>query len=214
MPALPVRYISRSGWAARSPQVPPTMLRDTAVDTIVFHYTAADADEQANHEACAGRVRGIQRFHLDSRKWNDIAYNFLVCKHGFIFEGRGLDVKSAATGADNSHTVAVCFLGDDTAHRDDVTVKGRQALVEITRWLQGRRQSIRLYRGHRDFMPTTCPGDEIYKYVRGQVFAGQVAADEKAVLRRWVLAQIAAGAGWKAVKASRQWRRFRELGGR
>jgi hypothetical protein len=213
MPALPARYVSRAGWSARAPKARPVLLRDTAVDTVVYHYTASDADERADHNQCAERVRGIQRFHQDTRGWNDIAYNFLVCKHGTIYEGRGIDAKSAATGAANGHTLAVCFLGDDTVSRDDVTPKGRQALVEITRWIRQKRPSAKLLAGHRDFMPTSCPGNELYGYIKSPTFAKQLAVDEKAVLRKQILAWRASGWGWARIKATPTWRRFRALGG-
>jgi hypothetical protein len=212
--ALPINYISRSGWGAKAPLTRPTVLLASRVDTIVYHYTAANADEQADHKNCAQRVRGVQAFHQNVRGWNDIAYNFLVCKHGYIYEGRGIEHKSAATGKENGHTLAVCFLGDDTVGRDDVTVKGRAALVEITRWIRQRRPAASNYKGHRDFMSTSCPGNELYNYIHGKVFAAQVDADEKARMRKQILSWRAQGWGWERIKATPVWQRFRALGGR
>jgi hypothetical protein len=140
--------------------------------------------------------------------------SFLTCKHGYIFEGRGIEYKSAATGAENGHTLAVCFLGDDTVGRDDVTVAGRQALVEVTRWIRQRRPAISGYKGHRDYMPTSCPGNELYNYIHSKVFAAQVAVDEKAKLRKQILAMRAEGFGWQRIKETAVWRRFIELGGK
>jgi hypothetical protein len=125
-----------------------------------------DADEQASHGNCARRVRGIQDFHMDSRGWNDIAYNFVVCKHGIIFEGRGWGVRSAAQGTNpgNDGYHAVCFLGDDTAGRDDVTNDGRNGLSATIR------KSQQLYpRGdavhpHGWFHATECPGGDLRVY--------------------------------------------------
>jgi hypothetical protein len=217
MSTLPRNYVSRSAWGARPPRSAPVALLPSAVDTIVFHYTAALADTRDTHAECAVRVRGVQAFHQEGRGWNDIAYNYLVCKHGYIFEGRGLDVKSAATGDDNSHTLAVCFLGADKADRDDVTAAGRAAMVEITRWIRQRRPAAILYRGHRDFMSTSCPGQEIYSYIRSSVFAKQVSADDAkrlAALRKWILARRAEGWGWKRIKASPNFREFIRRGGR
>jgi hypothetical protein len=184
------------------------------VDAIVYHYTAADADEQADHKNCAARVRGIQRFHQETRGWNDIAYNYLTCKHGYIYEGRGLENKSAATGFHNSHTLAVCFLGDDTIDRDDVTPAGRAALVEITRWIRQRRPAASKYAGHRDYMATSCPGNELWTYIRSGLFAAQVAVDERATLRKQILSWRAEGWGWERIKATAAWQRFRALGGK
>jgi hypothetical protein len=214
MGALPVNYVSRSGWGAKAPLNRPTVLLASRVDTIVYHYTAANADEQAEHRNCAQRVRGVQAFHQNTRGWNDIAYNYLVCKHGYIYEGRGIENKSAATGVHNGHTLAVCFLGDDTVGRDDVTIAGRQALVEISRWIRQRRPAISKYAGHRDFMSTSCPGNELYSYIHSKTFAAQVAADEKARLRRQILSWRAEGWGWERIKATQTWKRFTAIGGK
>ncbi len=214
---VPAKWVSRAAWGARPPKAHPVTLLPSAVDTIVFHYTAAFADARDTHAECAVRVRGVQAFHQEGRGWNDIAYNFLVCKHGWVFEGRGIDAKSAATGNDNSHTLAVCFLGADAVGRDDVTSAGRSALVEITRWIRQRRPTASLYRGHRDFMSTSCPGQEIYGYIRSSLFAKQVSADDAkrlAALRKWILARHAEGWGWKRIKASPNWREFVRRGGR
>jgi hypothetical protein len=214
MSVLPKNYVSRAGWGAAPPRSKPTILLASRVDTIVFHYTAANSDEQNDHAKCAGRVRGIQYFHQHTRGWQDIAYNFLTCKHGYIYEGRGLENKSAATGVHNSHTLAVCFLGDDTLDRDDITPSGRAALVEITRWIRQRRPSIRGYAGHRDYMSTSCPGAELYNYIHSKVFAAQVVVDEKARLRKTILGWRAEGWGWERIKATAVWQRFTALGGK
>ncbi len=214
MSALPRNYVSRAGWGAAPPASKPTVLLASRVDTIVYHYTAANSDEQQDHKNCAARVRGIQLFHQHTRGWLDIAYNYLVCKHGYCYEGRGYQYKSAATGADNSHTLAVCFLGDDTVGRDDVTVKGRQALVEITRWIRQKRPAAVGRKGHRDYMQTSCPGNELYEYIHSNVFGAQVAVDEKDMLRRTILGWRAQGWGWDRIKQTQTWKRFRALGGK
>lgn len=189
------------------------------VDGIVYHYTGSGSDEQSGHAACAGRVRGIQRFHMDDpqREWADIAYSLLACKHGWIFEGRGIERMSAATFGQNDHTLAICFLGDDTLGRDDVTHAGRKALVAATRYIRAERPLAVKLNGHRDFVNTPCPGQEIYDYIRSSTFRSQLTIRDEvrlAALRKWILAQHANGWGWKAIKASPNWREYRRLGGK
>lgn len=176
-----MKYVTRAAWQARPPTAVQTISRQ-AVDTIFFHYSAAEADEQESHANCASRVRGIQRYHQDTQHWNDIAYSFLVCKHGYVFEGRGYGVHPAATGADNSHSLAVCFLGDDSVNRDDVTQTGRMAFVEIAQGIERWAGHRLAYRGHRDAMSTRCPGDEIHAYIHSTGFA-QLVRNGSAELR-------------------------------
>jgi N-acetylmuramoyl-L-alanine amidase len=165
-----VKVISRDEWGALSFTCSEPLPQ---IDAIVVHYTASDADEQAEHGNCAARVRAIQRFHMSSspsdpsKPWCDIAYNFLVCKHGFVFVGRGWKRKSGATGPANSHTISVCFLGDDTARRDDVTADGRTALGWWVRRALERFPGSSV-RGHRNFTATACPGDELMRWIRNR----------------------------------------------
>lgn len=158
--------VPRSEWGARPPKavtpLSPSLLRGVAV-----HYSASNADEQAEHRNCAARVLGIQRFHMDTRGWNDIAYNFLVCKHGAIFVGRGWGVRSAAQGTNpgNDGYHAVCFLGDDTSDRDDVTDPGRAALVRVIREARRRFPHAKDVKPHSFFKQTGCPGNELRAWI-------------------------------------------------
>lgn len=161
-----MQLVTRSAWLARPPRnrqpLNPDLLKGVAV-----HYTGMDADEQVHHGACPARVRGIQNFHMDTRGWSDIAYNFIVCKHGAVFEGRGYGIRSAGQGtnAGNDGYHAVCFLGDDTAGRDDVTDTGREALGEIIRALHTRYPHARDVQPHSHFHQTACPGDDLRTWV-------------------------------------------------
>jgi catechol 2,3-dioxygenase-like lactoylglutathione lyase family enzyme/peptidoglycan hydrolase-like protein with peptidoglycan-binding domain len=111
-------------------------------------------------------VRAIQRFHQDRRGFCDIAYSFVFCKHGFVFVGRGWGVRTAAQGTNfgNDHYHAVCFLGDDTRGRDDVTTLGRRALAQLV--LSSRRQFGDEVLPHSSFKATACPGDDLRGTIR------------------------------------------------
>jgi hypothetical protein len=165
------QMIQRRDWGAASPRS-VSLLNPNELKGVAIHYTASDADEQADHRNCAARVRGIQSFHMrpesqGGRGWADIAYNFVVCKHGFAFEGRGFDVRSAGQGtnAGNDGYHAIVFLGDDTAGRDDVTDAGRRALGEIVRILHRRYPKATDVKPHSHFKDTSCPGDEIRAWI-------------------------------------------------
>ena len=158
--------VTRKAWGARPPR-DTTYLDPREVKYLVVHYTASNADEQADHANCAARVRGVQNYHMDANGWSDIAYNWVVCKHGYIFRGRGWKVRSAATGPANGYTVAVCFLGDDTQNSDDVTAAGRAGIQEVHAFVKRNAPNLIAVRGHRDFMSTSCPGDQLYAWLKG-----------------------------------------------
>jgi hypothetical protein len=122
-----------------------------------------NADEQRLHRNCAARVRGMQRFHMETRGWLDVAYNHVFCRHGYVFVGRGFGARSAANGTNdaNDHYFAVCFLGDDSAGRADVTPEARRALRQLIAEYRRRYPKATQVRPHSDFVATQCPGDEL-----------------------------------------------------
>jgi len=119
------------------------------------------------HRECADHVRGIQRYHREGRGWADIAYNAIVCPHGFIFEGRGAGVRSAANGneGDNDDWYAVCYLGGE---RDPFTVAAKQGFIEAVHWLREKGNAGPAVNGHRDHKATECPGDDIYRWLHAR----------------------------------------------
>jgi hypothetical protein len=122
-----------------------------------------NADEELLHANCASRVRAMQRYHVEEKGWLDVAYNFMTCRHGFVFAGRGFGVRSAANGTKdaNDQYFAVCFLGDDSAGRADVTPEAREALRQLIGEYRRRYPKAREVRPHSDFFATECPGDEL-----------------------------------------------------
>jgi N-acetylmuramoyl-L-alanine amidase len=167
MSVLPMKNrVTRKSWGARPPSG-TTSLNRSKVKGIAVHYTASNADEQAEHKNCAARVRGIQNYHMNTQGWMDIAYNFIVCKHGYIFVGRGWFNRSAAQGTNqgNSEYLAVCFLGDDTKSRDDVTDAGREAFIRVFKRFNVWYRRKAVLRPHSAFTSTSCPGDELRRWI-------------------------------------------------
>jgi hypothetical protein len=96
---------------------------------------------------------------MDHNGWVDIAYNGLACPHGYVFEGRGVQKRSAANGTNsaNATSAVICYLG---GQGDPFTLEGQQAMQDGAAWL-----GDPMARGHRDWYPTQCPGDEIYGWI-------------------------------------------------
>jgi N-acetylmuramoyl-L-alanine amidase len=124
-----------------------------------------DAERRRQHSGCDDVVRAIEAYHVDSNGWRGIAYSWLYCQHGHVYEGRGWDAMTAATLGHNDHTQAVCFLGPDVRNRDDLTKRGREAAAYLTNQFLDRYGKHRRISGHREFGPTTCPGAEITAWI-------------------------------------------------
>jgi hypothetical protein len=121
-------------------------------------------------EQCAA-MRAIQRFHMDTRGWDDIGYNYVAFqpygnrKYARIFEGRGWDDIPAAQEYHNTDTVACAVMGmfDGLHELKDNT---RWAITLLYKWVD--RQvggTMRTLGGHRDVVATSCPGDDLYRHI-------------------------------------------------
>ncbi len=82
----------------------------------MVHHTA-----ESNDYTCAAApavVRGIYAYHVNSLKWKDVGYNFLVDKCGTVYEGRKGGVDRPVMGAHaygfNSETTGISVLGTYT----------------------------------------------------------------------------------------------------
>jgi N-acetylmuramoyl-L-alanine amidase len=161
-----VLLVKRTAWGARRARG-RERLDPARVRGVALHYSGMDSDEQADHRKCPSRVRGMQRYHMDTKGWLDVAYGHILCRHGYVFVGRGFGIRSAANGTKtaNDRYFAVCFLGDDTAGRADVTPEAYEALRDLLRSYQRRIPRPMLVRPHSDFVATPCPGAELRNYI-------------------------------------------------
>lgn len=160
-----MNIVTRAQWGARAPKY---INRGAMLAQSTCHYNGPDVvvagKKSWDHSKCAGLVRGIQNFHMDGRGWSDIAYNFVICPHGYTFEGRGLNTYNGANGTNSgnrsSHAI-MCLAGEGNAFTDAEKVEFRQCVeyvVEKTKCHTG-------CMGHRDHKSTACPGDIRYKWV-------------------------------------------------
>lgn len=153
--------MTRAEWGARRPV---TVTRIPRTLGFAVHWEGPTMG-RFDHDRCAGKVRGIQDFHMDERKWSDIAYSFVVCPHGFIYEGRGWGVRTAANGTNhgNDNYLAACYLGGMEDPFTDEAKLAYHALFTESR----RRYSEAEIRPHSSFKPTLCPGDPIRAWLAG-----------------------------------------------
>ncbi len=162
-----MRFVSRREWGAAYAQgsgaIPGPVLGVTC------HWEGPHMGAFP-HSACATKVRVIERFHAVTRGWSGVAYNALVCPHGYVFEGRGAGVRSAANGTSsiggNDQWYAVCYLG---GQGDPFTADGRTGMADAIGWLRTAGNAGPRVNGHRDHHATECPGDVIYRWVRSGI---------------------------------------------
>ncbi len=152
------------GWpASAAPDQPSTR-------GVKVHYEGTQVSPAlaGDHNLCVQEVKSIRASHLANRteNYSDIAYNYLACVHGVLFEGRGIGKRTGANGNQdlNRAHYAICAL------------IGSEGLTEPTDALLGAiRDGIDLLQangaggeveGHRDGYATSCPGDALYRWVQ------------------------------------------------
>ncbi|MGW6131543.1 DUF4214 domain-containing protein [Cellulomonas sp. NPDC055163] len=160
----------------------------------VVHHTANDNGSYGTPEQARALLRSIYAYHVRSRGWCDIGYNFVVDRWGYIYEGRagGIDrpVKGVHAGGFNTGTVGVSMLGEFTSVGP--SNEQRDAVARIIAWRlgaygkapQGRMQyhtlggensrfpagttvDLPVVFGHRDTAYTACPGNMGYAALDG-----------------------------------------------
>lgn len=174
-----MNLVTRSQWGARSPKTRTFLVTSQQRGTAV-HYTGSAAEAKSDHALCDNVVRSIQNFHMDDRGWADIAYSFLVCIHGYVFEGRGRGIRTAAQGTNDGNDAyhAVCFMGGDLPGRADVTSAGLRAIKDAVNHCNAW-AGVKGVRPHSSFHSTECPGDELRAWIaKGMPTGGTTEEDD------------------------------------
>jgi hypothetical protein len=130
---------------------------------LTLHYGAGATP--TTHAKCIETWLSYQTFHMDTRTYADIAYNFGFCNHGYVFAGRGLGVRSGANGTDpgNQSSLAACWIGGSGTPTQAALDAADWIILSVRR--NGGRSSVK---AHRDWKQTTCPGEYLTKHARSR----------------------------------------------
>ncbi|MFJ9771251.1 GH25 family lysozyme [Kitasatospora sp. NPDC101157] len=158
--------VTRDQWGAVAPSGAYTPMTNAA--GVKIHYLGS-AYTFGDHSTCAAYIRRIQASHMADpvQHWVDIAYNELVCEHGYRFEGRGHAVRSGANGNQtlNAQHYAICALLGSTGSTTptDAQLQGLRDAIEDYQHNAAAGSEIK---GHRDGYSTDCPGGPLYTWVQ------------------------------------------------
>lgn len=174
------RLVKRSelGWPATAAPAQAT------TKGVKVHYEGTEL-HLTTHTQCVATVKAIRKAHLANKAegYSDIAYNYVVCLHGYVFEGRGLRHRTGANGNQplNVAHYAVCALlgpkGDTKPSAE--MIEGIKFAIDLLRH-NGAGKEIK---GHRDGYATACPGEPLYALVKGGKLEPGVPAPAKPVAK-------------------------------
>nr|AXE15816.1 peptidoglycan recognition protein 1 [Archivesica packardana] len=157
-----VTIVTRVEWGARPSKTIKYM--GTPVGVVFIHHTLMS--KCVTSDQCAEEMRTIQNFHMDTRGWDDIAYNYLIGEDGNAYEGRAWDRIGSHTLGWNDVAIAFSFMGD-YSHKlpSDAAICTLQAMIQWGVALGKISPNYELY-GHRDVRDTECPGDKLYELIQ------------------------------------------------
>ncbi|KAJ8687423.1 hypothetical protein QAD02_023217 [Eretmocerus hayati] len=161
-----VCIVSRVEWGAQPPNEPDgnKPLSVQPVPYVIISHTATTfCYTQAQ---CVLNVRVAQTFHIESRGWDDIAYNFLVGGDGLVYEGRGWDIEGAHTFNYNRKSIGISFIGTfNTAEPTNAQLYAAQKLIELGLKIGKIDKDYKLL-GHRQCIKTESPGEVLYNIIK------------------------------------------------
>jgi hypothetical protein len=193
--------VSCDGWGSRRPSgLLPVV--DKAPVKILVHHTATPNVANTGADAAVRLARGIQNFHMNTRRWPDTGQHFTVSRGGFVLEGRHRSLEFVRVGRQQiegahctgQNLVALGIENEGTYGAVDPPQKQWNQLRLLCAYLcrQYRIAPTQIF-GHRDFKDTACPGDRLYAALprlRSEVakLLGQRAARTKAA--SWPLLRV------------------------
>lgn len=176
--------VTRDEWNARAPQCAISQM-ERLTRAIVHHTASAGHFSTGGLAESKANVRSVQALHMDTNGWCDIAYHFLVDKHGNVFVGRKGSVDSLPRGAhdgDNSNSFGFTLLGYFHPPYDNpVTDAMKNQLAHVIAWRMPNgwdgpygspgpnygylNNNVGYVDGHRNVKATACPGDKAYNII-------------------------------------------------
>jgi hypothetical protein len=167
---------SRAQWGA--PEDPSYKPKYGTISAGFVHHTVNANDYRP--EDVPAILRGIWKYHVKTRGWSDIGYNFLVDRFGRIWEGRAGGIDKPVVGAHtlgyNDYSFAMSAIGNyETAQPTPEMINAYGALFAWKLSLSGvdaasmsqkvGKSMFAAINGHRDAGKTACPGKYLYAQI-------------------------------------------------
>lgn len=184
--------IPRSAWS----QLDPRRIELTTPKRLFLHHTVGGAgipDRNEDGDSGDDYLRIVERVHILSNGWDDVAYNFFIDPVGLeIYEGQGWGREPNAQKGFNRGTWAVAVIGDfRTRHPDDYPGLLERIAELVAYGIEiGELPDVPL-EGHRDapgLSSYICPGPNLYSALPEiNRLIGDDMADPKKPLESWAV---------------------------
>jgi hypothetical protein len=162
-----LQLVTRDQWGARPWREPNGSIPYAGPRAGVKIHYLGEQYTFGDHSSCPAYLRKLQASHMDGNGWSDIGYSFVVCEHGVVFEGRGLNRRNSANGDVplNEAHYAVCGLVGSSGSTEP-TPDQLNGLRDAIEYCQQQGPASPEIKGHRDGYQTDCPGGPLYAWVQ------------------------------------------------
>jgi predicted small secreted protein len=148
---------TRSEWGARATRCSSSL---GSAYRMAIHHTETPTSDTVSPQA---RLRNIQSYHMDVRGWCDIGYHYLMSRDGRLWEGRPGHLLGAHSGGANTGNVGISVMGSHgTTPITDTQISSVAALIAGVAARHGISINRTAIKGHRQYKPTSCPGNALY----------------------------------------------------
>ncbi|CAH1101152.1 unnamed protein product [Psylliodes chrysocephalus] len=155
--------ISRQAWGAKAAKSKQNFAQNPPPYVVIHH---SETPSCTTSDSCTRRVKNIQDFHINSRGWSDIGYNFLIGGDGNVYEGRGWGIRGAHVPKYNSRSIGICMIGNfQSSTPPSNQMEALKNLISCGTDSNKIASDYHLI-GHRQGKDTDCPGDALYNLVK------------------------------------------------
>ena len=150
--------ICREAWGARDAT---TNYTHHDIRRLTIHHSGSVFRD--NRDAPA-RFRSMQQDH-QAEGWPDIAYHFLIDRHGNIYRARPTWARGNTRTNYNprGHLLVMCI---GNFNKQGVPHAQVAAATDVLAWACDRFDvAAHTIAGHRDYASTVCPGDDLYRLI-------------------------------------------------
>ncbi|XP_018419659.1 PREDICTED: peptidoglycan recognition protein 1-like [Nanorana parkeri] len=154
--------ISRSQWGGKTPTCKKL---STPVANVIIHHT--DGAYCNSKATCSTQCKNIQHYHMKTRDFCDIGYNFLIGEDGNVYEGSGWSTKGSHTKSYNDIAIGISFIGKFTSREPNTAALNAAKKLIACGVARNFIRSNYVLRGHRNVGKTECPGNSLYKVIQG-----------------------------------------------
>lgn len=173
-------------WKEMSPITSRMKLNPPVFHSIAIHHTAMKTPINSDMLRI---LRSIQRYHIKSKGWGDIAYHYLIDPHGKIYQGRELKyVADTSTDFDPTGYINICLMGN--FENVEAEQKAKTSLVSfLSALLIKHNLTAKNVVSHKTIASTLCPGKYLHKWLVDEGF-DSIEKERKMLLQRDVFFEI------------------------